>query len=62
MKETRTENSRAWAVTLSGDRKEVSKRAEQIHTGTDDMMVSYCSATRATGYEIQMEFMKGGDA
>jgi len=61
--ETRTETRRAWSVTLTGDdRKEVSKRAEEIHTATEDMMVAYCSAPRATGHEIQMEFLKGGEA
>jgi len=61
--ETRTDTRRAWSDTLTGeDPKEGSKRAEQIHTPTDDMMVDYCSAPRATGHEIQMEFLKGDDA
>lgn len=60
--ETRSENSRFWTVNLIGDRSAVMKRAEIIDRQTADLMVSYCSGPRDDGHEIQMEFMKGGDA
>ena len=60
--ETRTDTRCAWSVTLTGDdRKDVAKRAGEISTATDDIMAAYCSASRATGHEIQMEFLKGED-
>lgn len=51
-------NRHTWSVTLRGDRRAISKRAEAIHKATEDMMIAYCSRSIGGEHEIQMEFMK----
>lgn len=50
-------NARQWAVRLTGsDRAALRDRAEEIRIGTQDLMMSYMSASRDGHHEIQMEF------
>jgi len=60
--ETRKDNARQWAVSLTGaPLADLKVRAKQIRAESKDTMTSYY-VKQLERVEIQMEFSKGGDA